>query len=94
MLCHTTRFPTEQIQAGKLSSEENHNAPLLPASRLHLFESLIGEAALTSQYYNILVHDESPDYWKDIPVAHVHIAGRDSLRDQAFLYVQKLERVG
>lgn len=94
MLCHTTKFPTEQILAGKLSSEENRNAPLLPASRLDLFESLIGQAALTSHYYNILLQDESSDYWKDIPVAHIHIAGRDYLRDQAFLYVQKLQRVG
>lgn len=93
LLCHTSRFPTELIKPGKLSSEENKDAPILPADRLALFEDLIGDAARDSRYYNVLLEDEALGHCRDLPPAHLHIAGRDIFRDQGFLYVEKLKRL-
>ncbi|KEF55596.1 uncharacterized protein A1O9_08346 [Exophiala aquamarina CBS 119918] len=92
VLCHSANFPAHLILPGKGSYEENRLAPLLPVTRLDLFESLLGENASTDRLYNVLLlEDES---LKGSPTTHFQIAGRDILRDQSFLFMDKLQRLG
>lgn len=90
VLCHTANFPHELISAGRSSYYENKDAPILPASRMKLFEDLLGKNALEDPEYNLLLKVD--DDLKGLPPTHFHIAGRDILRDQAFLFMQKLDR--
>ena len=91
-LCHSSRFPNELIAPGKGSYEECQNGPGLTATRSEFYQSLAGEKAKTDRLYSpLIVEDEA---WKGAPPTHFQIAGRDILRDHAFLFMQKLERVG
>jgi hypothetical protein len=92
VLSHSANFPVELIMPGKGSYEENRFAPILPIAVLDLFESLLGENAKTDRLYNILL--EQDEHLKDSPTTHFQIAGRDILRDQSFLFMSKLQRLG
>ncbi|KIX03813.1 uncharacterized protein Z518_07366 [Rhinocladiella mackenziei CBS 650.93] len=86
------RFPRDLIAPGKTSYDENQRAPILPRTRMDLFEHLVGEDAISDRLFNILcMKDED---LAGSPPTHFHIAGRDILRDHAFLLKSKLERVG
>lgn len=92
VLSHSANFPVDLILPGKGSYEENRFAPLLPIARLDLFESLLGEEAKKDRFYNLLL--EPDKNLRDSPPTHFHIAGRDILRDQSFLFMAKLQRLG
>ncbi|KAK5059798.1 hypothetical protein LTR84_009681 [Exophiala bonariae] len=92
VLSHSANFPVDLILPGKGSYEENRFAPLLPTARLDLFESLLGEEAKADRLYNILL--EPDENLRGSPPTHFHIAGRDILRDQSFLFMAKLQRLG
>lgn len=92
LLCHSSVFPSGLIAPGKSSYEENANAPILPLSRMELFETLLGPEAINDRYYNlVLTPDEDV---RGLPPAHFMIAGRDILRDEGLLYMEKLKSVG
>lgn len=92
VLSHSANFPVDLIAPGKGSYEENRFAPILPITTLDLFESLLGENAKTDRLYNILLEED--EHLKGSPTTHFHIAGRDILRDQSFLFMSKLQRLG
>ncbi len=92
MLCHSARFPRDLIVEGKTSYDENQYAPVLPHTLMHLFEDLLGPKAVTDRLCNVLCMDDSELVGS--PRAHFHIAGRDFLRDQAFLMNDTLKRAG
>ena len=85
-------FPYELIAPGKSSLETMEFAPILNKERLELFGSLLKVPDPKDRYYSpLLVPDEEV---KGLPPAHFVICGMDPLRDDAFLYMEKLKRVG
>jgi len=92
--CFATRVysPVVSLHQASCRMKKNPNAPILPLSRMELFETLLGTEAINDRYYNlVLTSDEDV---KGLPPAHFMVAGRDVLRDEGLLYMEKLKRVG
>jgi acetyl esterase/lipase len=89
---HTDAFPKELIATGKLSYDENADAPILPLSTIKFFNELLDVKDTKDRYYSVLL---APDEdLAEFPSTHFLVAGRDPLRDEALLFEEKIRRAG